>query len=139
MVKIKKTDPVAKDGGVTMPTPIEDEKVVVEEWAPHVVSSGVKDEPQPAKKMTEVSAEDYFKEILPQNVMSPQALTNVVRDLVGKPLSEVSAVLNQLKNDGRIASIKITPVGIPLPMDIVPGRIQVVKDHADHVLDIILG
>jgi hypothetical protein len=90
-------------------------------------------------EMKEVSAEEFMARRGPAVGTPTSTLSSTIRDLIGKPLQEVRASLEELKKQQKIKDFKIIPLGTPLTTQAVPGRVQVIKDHADNVLDIVLG
>lgn len=66
-------------------------------------------------------------------------LSSLVNSFVGLPLPEVRSKLEELKLQRRIKDYKILPMGVPLASTVISGRVQVIKDHNDNVLDIVLG
>lgn len=90
-------------------------------------------------EMREVSAEEFMARRGPAAGTPTATLSSMIRDLIGKSLQEVRASLEELKKQQKIKDFKVVPLGTPLTTQAVPGRVQVIKDHADNVLDIVLG
>lgn len=92
--------------------------------------------PSDDSEMEEVSAQTVAARHAPTPVAT---LSSIVNGLIGKSLPEVREALEDLKNQGRIREFKVVPLGTPMASNAIPGRIQVIKDHADNVLDIVVG
>lgn len=95
--------------------------------------------PPADKEMEEVSAEEFAGRHIHTMGQPVPALSSVIQNLIGLPLPEVRAKLEDLKTQRRIRDFKVIPLGTPLTTQAVPGMVQVIKDHSDNVLDIVLG
>lgn len=121
---------------VTLNAPADETPVEV---AASVNKEAVIVKPPSDNEMKEVSAEEFMARRGPAAGTPTATLSSVIRDLIGKPLQEVRAGLEDLKKQQKIKDFKVVPLGTPLTTQAVPGRVQVIKDHADNVLDIVLG
>ena len=72
-------------------------------------------------------------------VAPTQSVSAFLHSLIGKPLPEVRAELQKLKDDHKIVEFKVVPMGQPLSTELVRGRVSIIKDHLNNVIDIVVG
>lgn len=90
-------------------------------------------------EMKEVSAKEFASRRAPVHGASTNALAATINGLIGLPLPEVRAKLEELKSQRLIKGFRVIPMGMPLTSEVIQGRVSVIKDHADNVLDIVVG
>lgn len=91
---------------------------------------------QGEQEMEEVSYEEWAesqKSDLSEGKLSP---TQLVKELVGKSVATAENLLGLMKQRGEITEYRVVPIGAPMSMEVQPGRVQVLSDHAGNVVDV---
>lgn len=87
-------------------------------------------------EMEEVSYEEWSKDQssdLSNGKLSP---TDLVKELVGKSVATAENLLRTMKDRKEITEFRIVPIGAPMSLEYLPGRVQVLSDHSGNVVDI---
>jgi hypothetical protein len=91
-------------------------------------------------EMEEISYEDYIKSkqvgLTSPNMTEAKSATQRVHDLVGKTAENARSVLEDMANKKQVASFRFIPIGMPMSMELEPGRVQVVCDASKKVIDV---
>jgi hypothetical protein len=92
------------------------------------------------EEMQEVSYEEYMKSkqsaITNPGTNAGISATQRVNDLVGKSAQEARLVLDDMKANRQLVSYRFVPIGMPMSLEVEPGRVQVLVDASKRVIDV---
>lgn len=92
------------------------------------------------EEMEEVSYETWLAE---QNVDvasdDPSVAANpnqLIQAIIGKSKDVAQKVLDKMKEDRQISDFRFIPIGMPMTMELNPGRVQVLTDAGGRVISV---
>jgi hypothetical protein len=92
------------------------------------------------EEMEEVSYKDYLKSkevaLTSPNEEEAQSATTTILNLRGQTAEQARSVLADMKEKKQIAEFRFIPIGMPMSMEVDPGRVQVLCDANKKVVDI---
>jgi hypothetical protein len=92
------------------------------------------------REMQEISYEEYVKSrqvaLTNPSINEVDDATKRVNDLIGKDAHKARDVLEDMRGKKQLVSYRFLPIGMPMSMEVEPGRVQVLVDAAKKVVDI---
>ena len=91
------------------------------------------------EEMEEVSYKDWAKDQKSELSVGNVSVKDRVESLVDLTKTEASKVLEGLKGKGDITTYRVMPMGVPFSFDVQPGRVQLLIDATERVIQVQIG